>query len=106
MVEQQVYGIEENKDGEITDLYLSPLDMSIKEKVAYDGACKNLGNGEEYCVYDKHGIKHKLQVNEKGEIVTEEKKKLKDVFSKEVDAKKMAQPEEKTTKVANTKGKK
>ena len=110
MTESQiVYGIEENKDGEVKELVLSPMDTSFKERVAYDGACKNIGDGIDYAVFDNKGIKHKLQVNEKGEIVTDDKKKLKDVFTKEVDEKelqKKAAADETKTKISDNHNKK
>jgi len=81
---QIVYGIEE-KDGEIENLVLTQPDATIKEKVAYDGACKNIGDGHNYAVYDKKGIRHSLKVNEKGELVTDDDKKIKTFFDKELD---------------------
>ena len=103
---QIVHGIEENKDGEITNLVLSPADATAQEKVAYDGACKNIGDGLNYAAFDHKGIRHALKVNDKGEIVTDDDKKLKSMFDKELDekeVKKQKEPEKTTTKVSSHK---
>ena len=96
---QIVYGIEE-KDGEIESLLLSKPDAMIKEKIAFSGACKNMGDGAvTYSLYDKEGTRHNLKVNDKGEIVTDNDKQIKSLFTKEYDEKeikKMAKGEDST----------
>lgn len=104
-----IYGIKENNDGEITDVVLTkPEDQWREEKLAYNGCAKNMGDGLEYAVFDKKGVRHSLKLDKDGQIVTDEDKKLKDVFTKELDEKEVAklkEKEESTTKVSGKKSK-
>lgn len=95
--QQTVSQIELNKDGEITYLVTSdPEATLIREKVAYDGACKNIFNeAVDYFVIDRKGVKRKVIVNDKSELavqVEDKEKDLKTYFTEnltEKDIKKM-----------------
>lgn len=74
---QLVHEVFISKEGVVESLGLSMPDSSIAQKIAYDGAVKNIGSGEvRYAVIDKKNVRHDLALDDKGRIVLADDKKV------------------------------